>query len=922
MSAALRADPPAVAEAIRAGDINAISAYLASGHGVNSPAGDGHRTLLSLAVQARQEAMVEFLIAHGADVNLHDPKPGLLGSYDGVTPIDQAARNDDLEAAKALITHGATVNPEGDDPFGPLINASVRGSSEVAKLLLAKGADINHADVNGATALHHAAKMGRVDMMELLLAHGAKLDQLDHSGDMPLGSALRFGQFAAARALIQHKAPCKSLDLADHTLLDLAILSPATAQIDGGLLDQLLGCGVDLHAGKRLTLWYAIAQRNVAVARLLVSKGADIPTSQIPYGDPLLHLVVQNSLGAELLGDLLKKGLDVNGTNHAGQTPLLALDLVRGQPATDGRMIELLLAHGASINAADNRGYTLLHYAALANGDTGPWVDYLVSKGARVDVKGTTDPISDHAYTPLQLAAQSGNLKAMAALLSHGADVNVHAGVKSEGQTALSIAMLEGHFDCAKLLLQHGADASVSNIPMVEVAMNKGEYQLAQDLKAHGANVSGVDLSPRPPAFFGGGCDSRPAYWNDQSGQVAEVDGQPGEKLFLHPDYPPKCTDGGKSCDGNAYLVAGDRVVIGTRCDAWTDVQYSGPRSKSWGWVESARLKELGSADQVSLGHHAPVTAAPPELCEATRDRLDEVLLHPDQGAAPFTPVPLNFQNEEELPPALQREADDFGSTEIANALIRGVRAKVVVRSSGGTCRTSTFDVWTHDFKKQVYADANEDAFVSEELENRGTDTYLLATNSRSHDVVLYGFTRNLDSTQFCTFRLAPRKPQQVIQAEDPELCNAVRDGKAEQVQAEEGEPFEVAAEALGADTDVPGGQWNYMLGSTARADIYNDGHPMSVAIVTGGASSGAGCGAEYQTAWPVVLGKDDMPDRTLKKIEAADEEAHLIRYHGTIYVETNSAEGSSSHNHDVWKVSRTGVTKMCSYLPVRYDIK
>lgn len=432
---------------------------------------------------------------------------------------------------------------------------------------------------------------------------------------------------------------------------------------------------------------------------------------------------------------------------------------------------------------------------------------------------------------------------------------------------------------------------------------------------------------PQPPAFFGGGCDNSSAYWDDQSGQVAEVVGQPGERLSLHPDYPPKCSGGSKSCDGKAYLLAGDRVVIGARCGAWTDVQFIGPRSTSWGWVEAARLKDLGSANQVSLSHSVPVATAPPGLCEAARDKLNEMLLHA-QGTPLFTPVPLNFQSEEELPPALQQDIDDqqdmedYYSIGIANALIRGVRAKVVVHAPVGSCVAAKFDIWTHDFKKQLYADPNEDPDVREELENYGTDTYLVTTNSQSNEIVLYGFTRGLEPAQFCALRLAPRKPQQVIAAANPELCNAVRDGKVEQVLSGEGASNEIAAEALGPDSYAPGGAWTYALGPTARVDIYNDGHPMPVAIAAGYAYAGAGCGSEFRTAWPVVLGNDDMPDRSVKKIKVEGEEAHLIRYQGTIYIETNSAEGSSSHDHDVWKASRNGVTKVCSYLPVRYDIK
>lgn len=919
----LRADPLAVADAIRAGNVDAVKAYLATGHSVNSPAGEGRRTLLSLAVEARQEAVIEFLIAQGADVNLHDAKPGFPESYDGVTPIDQAARNDDVDAAEALIAHGASVNPGNDDPFGPLINASIRGSLRVADLLLAKGAHIDQADVNGQTALHHAAREGRLNMIELLLGRGAKLDLVDRWGDMPLGTALASGQFSVARVLINHKSPCNHLGRDDSTLLDLALSNQARATVDADLIDVLLGCGVELNAGHKTALPNAIFHGQVAAARFLIEKGAAIPPPQPPSNDTLLHIAVRNSAGPELLDDLVKKGLDVNATNAAGQTPLLALDLAHTKPDAAAPMIEYLLAHGASIDAADRRGYTLLHYAVLAQGDTDTWVEYLLGKGARVDLKGLGNSALTDAYTPLQLAASSGNLGAMAVLVAHGADVNQRAGSKADAPTPLSIAMMQNHFDCATWLLQHGADARLSSPGprLVELAMNNGEYELAKDLRDHGADASGIDLRPRPPAFLGNSCSQYPPSWNYNEAIIAEVTGHPDEKLALHPDYPPNCTAGKHGCDGKAHLVAGDRVEVGPRCGEWTDVQFQGQRSISWGWVESARLQNVGTAGQVSTEHHAPAAAAPPGLCEAVRTRLDESLQRPDQRDVPFPSVPLAFQKPEKLPAALQDEVETYNSTEIADALIRGIKVKVVSYSAGGTCHQEGLEVWTHDFEKKLYGDSDFDGYSSEDLESYDGNAYLVHS-SRDNGVVLYGFMSNLESAQMCTFSLVPHQPELVVEAADPEVCKAVLDGKADKVPTAKDEPIEVDAEALGADEAVPGGLWQYTLGSKSEADIYNDGHPLPVAIASGGADSGAGCGHHYQSAWPVVLGQNDMPDRSLKKIEAEGEQASLIRYHGVVYVDTRSAEGSESPSHVVWKVTRSGVNKMCTYLPARYESK
>lgn len=923
-ASALQADPPTVADAIRAGNIDAVKAYLAAGNSANSLAGDGRRTLLSLAVQVQQQAVIEFLIAQGADVNQHDAKPDFMGSYDGVTPIDQAARNDDLEAAETLIAHGASVNPGNDDPFGPLINSSMRGSLQVADLLLAKGADVNQADVNGETPLHQAARKGRLEMIDLLLTHNAKLDRLDHSGDMPLGTALLFGQFAAARTLIDHKSPCNHLDLNDQSLLDIAVSNQQGIPVDADLMDKLLGCGVDIGAGKGTALTTAIYHNQVASARLLIAKGAAIPQPTPPVDGTLLHVVMRKSLGVELLDDLVKKGMDVNATNMSGQTPLMVVDLTRATSEAAGPMIEYLLAHGASINAADRRGNTLLNYAASANVDTGPWMEYLIGKGAKTDVRGMGGSIFEEGYTPLHLAASSGNLGALAALIAHGSDVNVRAGANSEGSTPLYIAISQKHFDCAKLLLQHGADPKLNNLgpPVIELAMNAGEYDLARDLRAHGAEARGIDLNPRPPAFFGGGCAKVAPSWKYMEAPIAQVTGHPSERLTLHPDYPPSCARGNKACDGKAYLVAGDRVVIGARCDEWIDVQFQGKGSTSWGWVDSSRLMDVGKADQVSVDHHPPIAAAPPGLCEAARGKLDESLQHPDKRDAPFPLVPLKFQTPEQpLPAALQQEVGNNNSTQIADMIIRGVKVKVVNYSSGGTCTQEGLEIWTHDYSKKLYGNSDDDGYSSEDLEHYGSSTYLVHT-SRNNDVLMYGFSPEGEAAQMCSFRLVYRQTELIADATEPEVCKAVLDGKTEDVPTTKDEPIEVNAEALGTDADVPGGQWQYMLGPKAEVDLYNDGHPLPVAIATGEADSGASCGHHYQTAWPVVLGQNDMPDLSVKHVEAEGEQASLIRFHGTIYVDASSADGSESPSHVVWKVTRSGINKVCTFIPVRYASK
>ena len=60
--------------------------------------------------------------------------------------------------------------------------------------------------------------------------------------------------------------------------------------------------------------------------------------------------------------------------------------------------------------------------------------------------------------TPLHLAARSGKLEAVLALLEAGSNVNENA---LHGATPLTLAVQNGHFEVAKALVQHGADVDL-----------------------------------------------------------------------------------------------------------------------------------------------------------------------------------------------------------------------------------------------------------------------------------------------------------------------------------------------------------------------------------------------------------------------------------------------------------------------------
>ena len=169
---------------------------------------------------------------------------------------------------------------------------------------------------------------------------------------------------------------------------------------------------------------------------------------------------------------LLTRHADVNRPSGDTATPLIRASLRGHLPVVD-----VLLAHGANPDVADECGRTALHYAAGCDQST--IVRRLVQAGANVNSRDA------QGLTPLAMAAARGLVTTIEALLDAGADASCsdergmtalmwaangdggHASairallaaagatpsvaldaVDARGATALTIARLRGHFDC------------------------------------------------------------------------------------------------------------------------------------------------------------------------------------------------------------------------------------------------------------------------------------------------------------------------------------------------------------------------------------------------------------------------------------------------------------------------------------------
>ena len=144
-------------------DFAALEELLKSAN-VNSRDQDGRTPLMYAILSEHADVrMVEFLIQHGADINVADKQ--------GWTPLHFAARDHKLDLVKILVDNGAAVDPVdvfGNTPLWRCIMSTYPQNSAVVDDLLARGADPDHKNKHDVSPIDVARTMGKLDLVERL----------------------------------------------------------------------------------------------------------------------------------------------------------------------------------------------------------------------------------------------------------------------------------------------------------------------------------------------------------------------------------------------------------------------------------------------------------------------------------------------------------------------------------------------------------------------------------------------------------------------------------------------------------------------------------------------------------------------------------------------------------------------------------
>jgi len=369
--------------AAAAGDLERVKVLLEEGSDINRPMmmRRGGKTALALAVEKDRTEVVKYLLEMGADQSL------------ARFSLHAAAARGNLEMSQAIVEAGVDLDELSNDGFSALHHAARHERSDIVEYLVQAGGNVNVKSSRGIRPLHEAlASSPR--MASLLIDLGANVRVSDNRGVSPFELACRI----------------PSLKLAEKILSKIPARASARRQnmIDKGFRE-------------------ALAHNDLELERFLIENGANLQ-ARAYGGYGLLHLA--SELGhADSIALLLGEGARVNFEGGKARWTPLHFASANGRLAA----FNLLIEHGAKIEALDAMNRTPLHLAAERfHFDI---VSKLLEQGADANIQDKDKNL------PLHYAATTTDDKLIRLLAEHTTVLNTE---NASGDSPLAIAKRTG----------------------------------------------------------------------------------------------------------------------------------------------------------------------------------------------------------------------------------------------------------------------------------------------------------------------------------------------------------------------------------------------------------------------------------------------------------------------------------------------
>ena len=455
--------------------------------------------LLQSSAREGLTATVEFLLSSGvsADV-IHSESASLL------TPLEEAASAGHCDVVRLLLHHGANVN--GNDAsrderlrkrqmesnswedrhfwrnICPLYAAVRAGQGEVAKLLIEAGANVSPLNSGTFRALSDlAAKYGLFDVLQIL----DKLDVFEDfrliNGDTILTSAVRRMDFELVSHLLRNGVNVNTKNEDGNSALHLLFRKQTSME----MFKLLLSFGADINAlNNRFEspLLCAIDCEEEKIISLLLELDCAVNT-EAPLGESPLSLAVIKGQH-KLTEALLQCDADVN--QKCGRDEHTALHAAVHGHFLNG-IAQLLVQHGADLEAKDRLGETPLFKAATKN----KLAEFFLKCGSTANTK------NKFGETPLMKALEQSAASIVRTLLEHGASINA---TDQHRVYPLLHCVRFIDVEICELLLEYGCDVNITD-DNGETALHQLAWgpDVVKMLLDQGACVGALDRENRTP---------------------------------------------------------------------------------------------------------------------------------------------------------------------------------------------------------------------------------------------------------------------------------------------------------------------------------------------------------------------------------------------------------------------------------------
>lgn len=437
-------------------------------------------------------------------------------------------------------------------------------------VIILQNENINQRDTDLNVLLHYACKFGHDNVVSILITANANINIRDQDCNTPLYIACNYSNQNIVKLLIDAGA---NVDAKNSELRTALSIASEIGLID--IVNILLNAGANVNTVDeylKTAIHYAaeFGHNNLI---LKLSSVNIIHTNFIKIRSPLHWIALTGQL--EICKILIENGDDINALDTNNDSPLILACI-----ANKFEIIELLIAHDASIDIVNNNGKTCLHY--IDNRYKNKISEKLIKKlfeniinnniseiillsNLGIDIN-CTDQINNtplfyacqlnldkvvellmsiganpslqniHGINPIMETSCSGNIEILRMLIFNNCKSAYDLSIKDNfGRTALYIASALGHVEILKLFmipsihLNKIINEFIIDVPNIvgctplSIAVANGHNQAVNFILACGANTTLIDIFSRNINTFIPPADINPTYFEYPNPNITET---------------------------------------------------------------------------------------------------------------------------------------------------------------------------------------------------------------------------------------------------------------------------------------------------------------------------------------------------------------------------------------------------------------